>query len=138
MTALQDRCMLPKPSLSRTITPGHLLIRRRTHLPIEFASGYMAAVMSSPEVLCNLCQQYFRQGRLLFVVGCGILWVRCTTLGKLSVFLFCTCWNIFGMNSILWYEGELVTQTKECMIYQIIMQKMVQNMVNLSIYSQQM
>ena len=42
--AQEDRCMLPKPSLSRTITPG-----------------YMAAVMSSPEVLCNLCQQYFRQ-----------------------------------------------------------------------------
>ncbi|CAJ1328690.1 unnamed protein product [Effrenium voratum] len=35
---------LPKPSLSRAITPG-----------------YMAAVMSSPEVLCHLCSQYFRQ-----------------------------------------------------------------------------
>lgn len=42
--AHEDRCVLPKPSLDRTITPG-----------------YMAAVMSSPEVLCNLCQQYFRQ-----------------------------------------------------------------------------
>lgn len=75
------------------------------------------------------------------VIICGGLWHFVanmpTTLGKLSVFLFCTCLNIFGMNSLLWYEGKVVTQTKECMIYQIIMQKMVQNMVNLSIYSQQ-